>query len=200
MSFSYKHLFVLIFVFVVVSFVTFYSVGSNQLKEANTTINTPPKIIPISKEVREVPSPDGTMNLIMETLDKGEGAVDYSFFVASGEGKDKKPLFTAKDKKNTFSLSQNAWSPDNTYLYLLRKENGLQNALVFRANGEEFSLGKPYLALLPVFTKRITEYVVSDVTGWDSPTLLHVNTRKDALTKGPSFWFEIPSTALLQLY
>lgn len=150
-------------------------------------------------EVNEVHSPDGTMKLVMQTKNTQNGKVNYTFLVSSVSGADKKILFVSTGVKGEFSVSPNAWSPDNKYVYVLKKEDQV-NALVFIASGSSFSSDEQYIELLPLFTKRETGYTITDVTGWDSSDLLHVVTKKDNNTKGPAFWFEVSNKIFLQLY
>lgn len=172
------------------------------------TSHEPVSSIPILQyEDKDVHSPDGSMNLTLKIKNLENGLFSYSFFVSSlknpsftkATADKQKLLFSSVGKKGDIWITSNAWSPDNKYVYILKKENGVPDALIFKGSGESFADGKAYIELLPIFTKKGTGYLITNVTGWDSDTLLHVVTVKEK-EKGPSFWFEVPSTAVIQLY
>lgn len=204
MSNSSKHF--LLSVFILCIFLIFALIlvlfRGNFLEGFGNTSSAPAIILPSplpQTETSEVHSADGAMKLIMQTKNTQKGMVGYTFLVSSVSGTDKKILFVSTRTKGEFSVSPNAWSPDNKYVYILKKGDQM-NALVFKASGDSFSNDEQYIELLPLFTKRETGYTITDVTGWDSSDLLHVVTRKDSSTKGPAFWFEVSSKIFLQLY
>jgi len=94
------------------------------------------------------------------------------------------------------SIPFNTWSPDDKYVFI-QKNNG--DALVFSATGEDISEGQKYIGIKDIFngTERADYY--HETTGWASPTLLIVNTVRADNKKGSSYWFEIPSKAIIQL-
>ena len=140
-------------------------------------------------------SPDGTKKLSMEKIRNAEENFTYVFTVADGSGSDKRQLYKTKGSES-FSISFNTWSPDNKYLFITKNGN---DALVFKETGEPFAGGEPYLAIQTPFAEKIKNETVSEITGWASPTLLIVNTLNEDKTKGPSFWFEVPSKVIIQL-
>lgn len=150
-------------------------------------------------EASEVYSPDGKMKLLMsETI--SEDNTIYSFSVLDTSGGANKEIFLKTVLSGiSFEMSPNAWSPDNKYFFITEKNGNSINYLVFRADGEYFSETEKYIDVVPRFTAKNTGYTLSDITGWDSETLLHVYTLKEDGTQGPSFWFEIPSKATIQL-
>lgn len=159
-----------------------------------------PTQIPLQAESTEVHSPDGTMNLILHAKETKEGKNSYSLYTSTISGEKQKDLFSTLGEKGEIFVSPNAWSPDNTFVFLLKKEKETITAYVFKSSGEAFVSGEAYLDVLPFFTKKNTKYILSDITGWDSPTLLHLASSVNGKAKGPSFWFEVPSGAVLQLY
>lgn len=142
----------------------------------------------------DVRSSDGTLKLIMRTKTMEDKSTSYSFFTASISSKEEKPLFKKTVAAgNSMLLSSNSWSPDNKLVFLRENEGSSFNILVFKVSGEPFSNGQQYLSVVPLFVQRKTEYSLTEVTGWDSETLLHVR------TTGPSYWFDVNSLAFLQL-
>ena len=95
-------------------------------------------------------------------------------------------------------LPANSWSPDNKYVFVQKKENGIIDSFVLKASGEPFVKTEQYLDVRALFEQHKTKYTLKDATGWDAPELLHITTVNGS-EKGPSYWFEIPSKAFLQL-
>lgn len=193
--------FLLIFFSLVIIFgVTFLIIKNYFSPFVNRAALLPtPSVTPQPIESDEVESPDGVMKLVMQTENQTDGGFNYSLIAQTEEGENKKLLWTTTASRGEFSLTPNAWSPDNKYLYVVQEKNGLVNALVFRATGEVVKEDKQYLDVLSVFEKTVKDYLIRDITGWDSPTLLHVRTKVDDVTKGPSYWFDISSQRLLRL-
>jgi len=139
----------------------------------------------------EVHSPDGSMNLVMKKVVTGESAA-YSFYV-TGNSAQNLLIFSKTITNGEMSIPGNSWSPDNKYLFIKGKEGTVSNYLVFKANGENFADGNKYVDVAALYAQKKMDSVLTDVTGWDAPGLLHV------FTTGPSFWFELGSNAFLQL-
>lgn len=201
MTFSFKQvvIFVVVLILAAILFLTF-------ILRRNTPVpspvpDKPSDTVSIQSEVSEAPitttnevhSPDGEMNLIMEKVTEGEVS-KYSFFVSGIPTNDRK-LFFEKTLLTGFvmQISPNAWSPDNKYLFLKQSGADSVSYFVFNASGEVFSDEEQYIDVAPLFATRNTGYILSDITGWDSETLLHV------FTNGPSYWFEVPSKSIIQL-
>ncbi len=166
---------------------------------SNTTQNViMPVIDPVLKiDTASQISPDGTKKLSMKTTHNTDGTSTYEIATSDGSGANKQQLYTTKlAGSENMSIPFNAWSPDNKYLFV--KKNG-NNALVFTATGESITKDQVYLDVLDSFTKRGNKDTVKEVTGWASPTLLIFNTAKQDDTFGSSYWFEIPSKAIIQL-
>lgn len=142
----------------------------------------------------EVHSADGEMNLIMQTQKQSDDSTTYSFFTSDITGNNKKVIFEKTVGAGvSMEMLQNSWSPDNKYVFLRENKPDSFNIFVFKASGENFADGQQYLDVISLFIQHKVRYLLSDVTGWDSPTLLHV------VTSGPSYWFDITTGAFLQL-
>lgn len=142
----------------------------------------------------EVHSSDGEMNLIRQKQEQNDGSVAYLFFTSDISGNNKKLIFekTVADGVS-MEMSQNSWSPDNKYVFLREEKSDSFDFLVFNASGKNFSGGKKYIDVMPLFIESKIKYGMRDITGWDSPTLLHV------ITSGPSYWLDVTTKAFLQL-
>ena len=142
-------------------------------------------------------SPDGTKNLKMKKIPDSDGSFAFVFTVMDGSGANEYALYTAKvQNPDNLSIPFNTWSPDNKYLYIQKNDNG---ALVFKATGEPITDGQTYFDVEEIFTGKVKNVTPKIVTGWASLTLLIVNTVKEDKSKGPSYWFEVPSKAIFQL-
>lgn len=99
------------------------------------------------------------------------------------------------------NLPYNTWSPSNTYFFVEYKTSSgaVVDVHALKATAEA-STQFADLSAVTAFEKKQSSYAFDRVTGWASNTLLIVNSRK--LTddsKGPSFWYEVPSQAVIQL-
>jgi hypothetical protein len=190
----------LVFLFIALLIIGASLFGFHYVKTASvskTTYVLPvPSATPTPEPVKDIQvnSPDGKMKIVMRKTVAQAGNVSYSFFVSDVAGGNEKLIFTkALTLKNTMSISQNAWSPDDNYLFLRENDTAAFSVFVFKADGQNFSDGSAYIDLTDMYAKKGISYSLKDVTGWDSDTLLHV------LTSGPSFWFEVPSSSFIQL-
>lgn len=143
---------------------------------------------------KEVHSPDGTMKVIMRSKKDQSGLTTYSFFIADILGQNEKYLFTRTvSQGQSMVIPENSWSPDNNYLFLRENKPSSFDILVFKSSGESFSDGKKYIDVLSLFDNNKIKYNIKDITGWDSPTLLHVKTEKNP------YWFDITTNSFMQL-
>lgn len=142
-------------------------------------------------------SPDGEKMLIMKTTHNIDGTLTYIVSVSDGSGANEKQLYATKVKgSENMSVPFNAWSPDNKYLFIHKNAN---DALVFRTTGEPIASSQAYFDVADLFSQRNSKDTFKEATGWASPTLLIVNTVREDNTKGSSYWFEVPSKAIIQL-
>lgn len=142
----------------------------------------------------EVHSSDGEMNLIMQAQKQNDGSTTYSFFASDIAGSNKK-LVVEKTAGEGVSMEipHNSWSPDNKYVFLKENKPDSFDFFVFNASAENFSSTEKYIDVMPLFIESKIKYEMEDITGWDSPTLLHVK------TSGLSYWFDITTKRFLQL-
>lgn len=197
MANSFKKLFFLFIALLIIGAVLFGFYYVKATSVSKTTYVLPvPSATPTPEPVKDIQvnSPDGKMKIIMRKTIAQAGNVSYSFFVSDVDGGNEKLIFTKTlTLKSTMSISQNAWSPDDNYLFLRENDVAAFSVFVFKADGQNFSDGEVYINLTDLYIKDGISYSLKDVTGWDSNTLLHV------LTSGPSFWFEVPSKSFIQL-
>lgn len=147
----------------------------------------------------EVSSPDGKMSLIIEGEIENDGTI-YSFFISETSNKERKLIFQKNlINSSTFEVSQNAWSPDNRYFFVKENGVGYLDYYIFRFDGEMIGSGQQYIDIGSGFNARETGFVLTDVIGWASNSLLYILTENDNGERGPTFWFEVPSSSIIRL-
>ncbi len=166
----------------------------NSQESENSTIVSAQAAEPKIKKT-EVHSADGEANALLE-----EESGRYSLYSCDTSTCTNKLLLfqTTVPASEKIELPFNTWSPDNKLVFIVKKGGGMTNYMVFRADGAAFANGEKFMDVATIFAQKQPELSLIDVTGWDSDTLLHVHAAKDG-KNGPSFWFEIPSGAVIQL-
>lgn len=170
---------------------------TSSLAVAPTVSPTPRLLAPSPLEITTTqPSPDGTKMLSMNTMRTTSGASECIFTTMDNTKENKKQIYKELLPCEAFTIPFNAWSPDNSYLFIQKKSG---EVLVFTRTGETITPTEQFMNVKDIFsqTERKDRYDV--VTGWASPTLLIVNTVTPDGAKGSSYWFEIPSKAIIQL-
>jgi hypothetical protein len=140
-------------------------------------------------------SSDGNKKVTVNATENEDGTKTYAVSTDdAGTAFFSKPLNVGE----TISIPFNAWSPDNRYFFI--KENLTDGAhiLVFRETGEPFANGESYLDLTDIYNNRVTGNTFGEATGWAAENLIIINTTRDK-NQGPSYWFEVPSKAVIQL-
>ena len=169
---------------------------------SKTTYTSPvPTLTPTPTPAKDIQvnSANGKMRIVMKRATAQDGRISYSFFTSDTLGGSESLIFTKTFASDSaMSVPSNAWSPDNKYVFLQENDNP-STFFVFKATGEAFSNGQQYRDILPLFNQRETKYKLSNVTGWDDPSLLHVLTTSADGKSGPSFWFDVPSSSFIQL-
>jgi hypothetical protein len=154
---------------------------------------TPPKT-----QETVVLSPDGKKTLIMKEKDEQQGKT-YSVYTSEPEATPTAIFSKTVDYNSSIEIPFNTWSNDNKYVFLKERFASDSAYYVVESTGTPISSDTPYLNISEYFKNRLPLYVLEDVTGWASPTLLVVNTKTLEGNEGPSFWFEIPSHSFIQL-
>lgn len=145
-------------------------------------------------------TPDGTKEVVMRITPNQDDTQTFSFY-ARDTGGDNERLILSKalDYTRKMEIPYNAWSSDNQYFFVKEDSEEGKKIFAFKANGEPFSSEEPYFDVTDLFKKQNTGYNFDEATGWASESLIIVNTTKDDGAKGSSYWFEVPSKAIIQL-
>ncbi len=145
-------------------------------------------------------SPDGTKKVIMKIDSNKDDTQAYSFYTADGSGNHEQFIFEKiQDGTASMTVPFNTWSSDDKYFFIQENSKNGKRIFAFKATGEPFSDTEKYFDVTDLFKKRETGNNFNEATGWASDSLIIVNTTKQDGTKGPSYWFEIPSKAIIQL-
>lgn len=145
-------------------------------------------------------SPDGTNKLTMTVTTNKNKTKTYVFTVSkTGDSVPQQIFNSTLPDTDTMSLPFNSWSPDNAYVFIQQIISGKNGVLIFNANGQPFPVGDKYLDVKTIFTAKNTNNTYDEATGWASETLLIINTLNSDGSKGPSYWFEVPSKAIIRL-
>jgi hypothetical protein len=172
------------------------SSGMLHFAESKVVINASVKSFPETETASQI-SPDGTKNLLMKITTNSDKTKAVEFTAADESGTNAKTIYTTQvGELETFSIPFNAWSPDDKYVFIVKNGNG---ALVFRADGKPVAKDQTFFDIPAVFGDKVKDNTYKETTGWASNTLLIVNSIKSDGTKGPSYWFEVPSQAIIQL-
>lgn len=144
-------------------------------------------------------SPDGTKTVIMEATQSAD-MTTYNISTVDEDNQSEILVFTQTLKpSDTMTIPFNTWSPNDKYFFVQQKVDDNKSIFVFKADGAEFEPGVTYLDVTDLFKKADTGNNFSEATGWASDTLIIINTIMSDNTKGPSYWFEVPSKAIIRL-
>lgn len=171
---------------------------ANYQQAIHQMITPAPTSHPVSQNI-EVDSPDGALKFIENRELMSNGGIHYRFrtFTATG---DSHLLYEGiLPVGEELSLPDNSWSPDNSYVFIMRRGLFDLTAFVFHADGTAFPDGQPFIDMSVKFNDQLSALTLRNVTGWDGPGLLHVFTFNADKTKGPSYWFEVYDQAFIEL-
>lgn len=188
---------------------SFFIVRSNALTPTETQLSVSINaagnafsIVPVINPKLQIntatqPSPDGTKKVILTTTNNKNDTLTYLLKTADSTGGNQHILFsTTSATLKGLNVPFNSWSPDDKYVFI-QKSGG--EALVFKASGEEIITGQQYIDVEKIFDTTPRNEYYHETTGWASSTLLIVNSVTKDNIKGSSYWFEVPSKAIIQL-
>ena len=146
------------------------------------------------------PSGDATVTLF-ETINKPSvGMTRYLFKASDNKTNITKTIFEAiEDSSITYSIPENAWSPDNKQFFLIKTISNVKDYLVFKADNSNYANGQKFLDIGDYWSKSKFSLNVNDVTGWAGDDLLVFTTSQSNGANGQLFWFVISSNGFLPL-
>lgn len=148
-----------------------------------------------SIESSSQPSPDGLWKVLMTTTPLASGSAQYIFSTVDKSNIQQEIYSHITNEK--YMIPFNAWSPDDKYVFI-QKDTG--EAYVFTRSGDPITSLESFLDVKAIFNQTERKDIYDHVTGWASPSLLIINTMTDNGEKGSSYWFEVPSKAIIQLW
>ena len=195
-----------IFLITIVAGLSFFFVFHNNQRQFNLSglpITSPlvptPTSVPNQNIFSQI-SPDGKKKVVMNVTNNTDGTRTYSFSTEDSSGENKKVVFSKTlDSTKGMSIPFNTWSTDDQYFFIQENSKEGNSIFVFKASGEAFSDTEKYFDVTDLFKKRNTGNNFKEATGWASSTLIVMNTTKDDGSRGSSYWFEVPSKAIIQL-
>jgi len=155
---------------------------------------TPTPVIPKPQVTSQV-SPDGRKQITMMVTTNNDLTKTYTFTTSDADGSNQQTIYSASYATDSMSIPFNTWSSDNKYVFLMHGNE----PLVMRADGQPFTDTEKNFSVTTIFDAKNTGNVYQETTGWASNTLLIINTTTKDGSKGPSYWLEIPSKAVIQL-
>lgn len=159
----------------------------------------PTEIVVVESSFSEISS-DGSKKVILRTIQNRDKTQTVTVSTKDGNIGSEQIIFSKTlEKGKNMLIPYNTWSPDNKYFFIQENSSEESEIMVYQAKGEPFASGESFLDLAGLFKKRQTGNNFSEATGWASETLIIVNTTREDNTKGPSYWFEVPSKAIIQL-
>lgn len=144
-------------------------------------------------------SPDGTKLLTMAVTSNKNLTKTYTFSTANSDNINQVQIYSVIYGVDSMSIPFNTWSPDDKYIFINHISGKGNEALVFRADGSPLDSTDSFLNATQVFGSKISGDIYYETTGWASPTLLIINTKKADGTKSTSYWLEVPSKAVIPL-
>lgn len=176
-------------------------IQSSFILPTSVPTSTPTPIIPKPETASQV-SPDGTKQLTMTITTHNDFSKTYLFITSDANGSNQHVVYettnTASDS-GTMSIPFNSWSPNDRYLFITKINNSGTEALVMRGDAQPITENESNFNVTEIFESRITGNIYQETTGWASDTLLIINTKTSDGSKGPSYWFEVPTKAIIQL-
>jgi hypothetical protein len=184
----------------------FFAIRSNnhqpQFNIASSSSSVPSQAEIVSSKViiSSQISPDGVKKVIMKITENPDNTITHDLSTADINGANEQHIFTKTlGSSKSMTIPFNAWSPDDQYFFIEENAGSNKNTLVFRVDGVRFAGGEIYLDVVGLFNQGNTGYNFDEATGWASESLSIINTKKSDGGKGPSYWLEIPSKAIIPL-
>jgi hypothetical protein len=145
-------------------------------------------------------SSDGTKKVIVEAKENKDTSKTYTVSTADGDDTNMHTIITKTlEGTNSITIPFNTWSPDNKYFFIQENKKDDTAIFVFRPAGEDFVDGAAYLDVTQAYKNMQTNFIYGETTGWASENLLIINTKLADGAQGPSYWYAVPSKAVMRL-
>lgn len=160
------------------------------------TSAAPPVVTPVQFQTSNtMDSPDGNMTLTLVA-----SGASYSLFISSKPDEQKVKIYEKEElSSHKLEIPYNTWSPDNKYVFLKESTPTLNNYYVFSTTGNPVSDNAQQVNIQELFSQKLPDYKITDVTGWAGPTLIIVNVSANKDGQNISFWFDVSNQSFTQL-
>ncbi len=154
----------------------------------------------IKEEKAVIFSPDGKYTLTVYNASQTNGVLLQTFSVFSEEDKTPVKIFEKESNaQNLVSVPPNTFSPDNKYIFLRYEDSGKSRYIVLRTDAKDIKEGSKLIEIETLFAEKQSNFVITDVTGWGSYSLIVINTDTKDGKKGPSWWFDLSNFSFIRL-
>ncbi len=189
-----------IFISIVSLLYLFYSYKNNPPSPAPQKQSTTPQVaFAIEPTTTVVESADGNWQLKMKE-EKGKETTTYTFTLVNKLDSSLQQLYSQTVPMGTLmAIPLNTFSPDDKYVFLKEMASDHNSYLVLTTSGANITKDSQTEEITSLFAAKYQNYKITDVTGWGGMNLIVFNTDKIDGGQGPSFWFEVPSGAIIQL-
>jgi len=168
----------------------------NQTNNAQADTLPSPTPLPQDDVVSQI-SPYGTKKVTLTIKHNADGAKTVVITTQDSSGNNQQQIYTTNiGATDTISIPFNTWSPNDKYFFVVKNNT---DVMVFNASGAAFPDGEAYLDASDAYNQKNTGFTFQEATGWASETLIIINTTTSDNQKGPSYWFEVPSKAVIRL-
>jgi hypothetical protein len=148
----------------------------------------------------DIVSPDEKVILTVKKGREINGVVTQAFYISSETDKNPLKIFEKETSaENLISVPVNTFSPDNKYIFLKYEDAGKDRYIVLRTDGTDIKEGSKLVEIESLFSEAYPDFVIGDVTGWGSYSLLIVNTDTLEGKTGPSWWFDLSNLSFIRL-
>lgn len=141
-------------------------------------------------------SPDGKKTIELTVKEISPGNLNYLINVNDNMDNTSSLIHSSHlESEVEVMIPFNTWSPDNKRFFIVEKQPLATNFLLFQADGSVNSV-----QITAEYEQAEIPYILSDITGWASPTLLIVRTdERETGEPGPSYWYETSSRKFIRL-
>ncbi len=145
-------------------------------------------------------APNGKATLTMKNGKEVKGVFTQTFYITSEEDKKPVKIFERDSSSdNLISVHHNTFSPDNKFIFLKSEDSGKTQYIVMRTDGKDIKEGSQNVEIVSLFSEKHPDFVITDVTGWGSYSLIVVNTDTKDGKLGPSWWFDLSNFSFIRL-
>ncbi len=144
-------------------------------------------------------SSDGEEKITMKAIKNRDETNTYIFTLTNTTTHVDSNLFTQTvATASSMAIPFNAFSSDNSYVYLGQNDNGIKHFLVFKTSLERID-ERPYIDVGELFSAFTSSYTISEVTGWTSESLLIVNAKSVDGKEDVTFWLDMSTLRFIRI-